>query len=71
LYFKIDVRDYSATLKIKAREKILEKYSTRSLNDVECSHPMAEKDIFGVIKGIEIFLIFLAPRPFRSRTDCK
>jgi len=32
---------------------------------------MMEKEILTVIRGIEKFLIFLAPKPFRIRTNCK
>ena len=30
-----------------------------------------KKEILAVIRGIEKFLIFLAPKPFLIRTDCK
>ena len=33
--------------------------------------PRWKKEILAVIRGIEKFLIFLAPKPFLIRTDCK
>jgi len=38
---------------------------------VEYSHPSTGKEILAVIKGIEIFLIFLGPKPFFIQTNCK
>ena len=30
-----------------------------------------ERELLDIVKGIEFFLIFLAPKPFLIRTDCK
>jgi len=38
---------------------------------VECNYPMMGKEILAVIWGIKRFLIFLAPKPFLIRNDCK
>jgi len=35
-----------------------------SFNKTECNYPTMEKEILAVIRGIEKFLIFLAPKPF-------
>ena len=41
------------------------------VNYAECNHPTMEKEILAIIKGIEKFLIFLIPKSFLIRTDCK
>ena len=61
---------WSIVLKIKEGEKLY-KYRCGSFNKGECNHPTMEKEILAVIRGIEKFLIFLAPKPFLIRTDCK
>jgi len=61
---------WSAVLKIKEGEKLC-KYCSGSFNKAECNCPTMEKEILAVIRGIEKFLIFLAPKPFLIRTDCK
>jgi len=62
---------WSAILKIKKREKLY-KYCSESFNKAKCSYPTIEKEILKVIRGIEKFLIFLAPKPFLIRIDhCK
>ena len=61
---------WSAVLKIKEGEKLC-KYCSGSFNKAECNYPTMEKEILAVIRGIEKFLIFLAPKPFLIRTDCK
>jgi len=38
---------------------------------MEYNYLMMEKEILAVIRGIEKFLIFLAPKPFLIQTDCK
>jgi len=63
-------KHWSAVLKIKKGEKLC-KYCSRSFNKAECNYPIMEKEILAVIRGIEKFLIFLAPKPFLIRTDCK
>ena len=60
---------WSAALKIKEGEKE-KKYCSGSFNKAECNYPTMEKEIIAVIRGIEKFLIFLAPKPFLIRTDC-
>jgi len=42
-----------------------------SFNKAEYNYPTMEKEILAVIRGIEKFLIFLAPKSFFIRTDCK
>jgi len=54
---------YSAVLKIKEGEK-LSKYCSESFNKAEYNYPTMEQEILAVIRGIEKFLIFLAPKPF-------
>ena len=44
---------------------------SKSFNKVECNYPIIEKEILAFIRGIEKFLIFLAPKSFLIRTDCK
>jgi len=61
---------WSAVLKIKKGEKLC-KYCSGSFNKAECNYPTVEKESLVVIRGIEMFLIFLAPKPFLIRTDCK
>ena len=51
---------WSAILKIKEGEKLC-KYSSGSFNKAECNYPTIEKEILAITKGIEKFLIFLAP----------
>ena len=60
----------SATLKIKKGEKLC-KYCSGSFNKAKCNYPIIEKEIFVVIRGIKELLIFLAPKPFLIRTNCK
>jgi len=60
----------SAVLKIKEGEKLC-KYCSGSFNKAECNYPTMEKEILAVIRGIGKFLIFLAPKPFLIRTNCK
>ena len=60
----------SAVLKIKEGEKLY-KYISGSFNKAECNYPIMEKEIHAVIRAIEKFLIFLAPKPFLIRTDYK
>jgi len=54
---------WSAVLKIKEREKLCN-YFNESFNKAECNYPTMEKEILAVIRGIEKFLILLAPKPF-------
>jgi len=54
---------WSAVLKIKEGEKIC-KYYGGSFNKAKCNYPVMENEILAVIRGIEKFLIFLAPKPF-------
>ena len=61
---------WSAVLKIKEGEKLC-KYCSGSFNKAECNYPTMEKEILVVIRGIQKFLIFLAPKPFLIRTDYK
>jgi len=61
---------WSAVLKIKEGEK-LSKYCSGSFNKAECNYPAMKKEILAVIRGIEKFSIFLAPKPFLIQTDCK
>jgi len=63
-------KHWSAVLKIKEGEKLCEYYSG-SFNKAECNYPMMEREILAVIRGVEKFLIFLSPKPFLIRTDCK
>ena len=56
--------------KIKKGEKLY-KFCSGSFNKAECSYPTMKKEILTVIRGIEKFLIFLAPKPFLIRIDCK
>lgn len=61
---------WSAVLKIKDGEKLC-RYSSGSFNKAECNYPTMQKEILAVMKGISKFLIFLAPKHFLVRTDCK
>ena len=61
---------WSIVPKIKEGEKLC-KYCSESFNEAECNYPTMEKEILAVIREIENFLIFLAPKPFLIRTDCK
>jgi len=61
---------WSAALKIKEGEKLC-KYCSGGFNKTECNYPTMEKEILAVIRGIEKFLIFLAPKTFLIRTNCK
>ena len=72
LIVEIDVRNehWNAILKIKEGEKLC-KYCSGSFNKAECNYPTIEKEILTVIRGIEKFLFFLAPKLFLIRTDCK
>jgi len=54
---------WNAVLKIKGGEKLC-KCCSGSFNKAECNYPTMEKDILAIIRGIEKFLIFLAPKPF-------
>ena len=54
---------WSAVVKIKEGERLC-KYCSGSFNKAECNYPTMEKEILAVIRGIEKFLIFLAPKPF-------
>jgi len=60
---------WSAVLKIKG-EKLC-KYCSGSINKAEYNYLTMEKEILAVIRGIENFLIFFAPKPFLIRTNCK
>jgi len=60
----------SAVLKIKEGGKLC-KYCSGSFNKAECNYPITKKENLTVIRGIEKFLIFFAPKPFLIRTDCK
>jgi len=64
------VMSTSVVLKIKQGEKLC-KYYSGSFNKAESNYPTMKKEILTVIRGIEKFLIFLAPKPFLIRTDCK
>jgi len=61
---------WSAVLKIKQGEKLC-KYCSESFNKDEYNYSTMEKKILAVVRGIEKFLIFLAPKSFLIRTDCK
>jgi len=61
---------WNVVLKIKEEGKRC-KYCSGSFNKVGCNYPMMEKEILAVIRGIEKFLIFLAPKYFLIRTDYK
>jgi len=61
---------WSAVLKTKKGEKLY-KYCSGSFNKAECNYPTMEKEILAVIRGIEKSLIFLAPKSFLIRSDCK
>jgi len=61
---------WSAVLKIKEGEKLC-KYCSGSFNKAECNYATMETEILVVIREIEKFLIFLAPKPFLIRCDCK
>jgi len=60
----------SAALKIKEGEELC-KYYSESSNKAEYNYPTMKKEILAVISGIEMFLIFLASKPFLIRTDFK
>jgi len=49
--------------KLKKGAKLY-KYCSGSFKKAECNYPTIEKEILAVIRGIEKFLIFLAPKPF-------
>ena len=72
LVLETDVNNelWSAVLKIKKGEKLC-KYCSGSFNKAECNYPTMEKEILTVIRGIEKFFIFLAPKLFLIRTDWK
>ena len=72
LILEIDASNehWSAIPKIKEGEKFQE-YCSDDLNKEEYNYPMMKKEIFAVIRGIEKFLISLAPKSFLIRTDCK
>ena len=72
LIFEIDANDehQSVVLKIKDGEKLC-KYCSGSFNKADCNYPTMEKEIPAVVRGIEIFLIFLALKPFLILTDYK
>jgi len=72
LILETDANDehWSVILKIKGGEKLC-KYCSGSFNKGEYNYPTMEKKILIVIRGIKKFLIFLAPKPFLIRTDCK
>ena len=61
---------WSAVLKIKNGEKLC-RYSSGSFNKAECNYPTMQKEILAVIRGLEKFLIFLAPKQYLVRADCK
>ena len=61
---------WSVVLKIKECEKFC-KYCSGSFNKAKYNYSMMKKEILAIIRGIEKFLIFLAPKPFLIRTDCK
>jgi len=61
---------WSAVLKIKEGKKLY-KYCSGSSNQAECNYPTMKKEILIVIRKIKKFLIFLAPKPFLIRTNCK
>ena len=54
---------WSAVLKIKEGEKLC-KYYSGSFNKAECNYPTIKKENLAVIRRIEKFLIFSAPKPF-------
>jgi len=72
LILEIDASNehWSAILKIKEWEKLC-KCCSGSFNKAEQNYSTMEKEILTGIKGIEKFLIFLAPKPFLIQTDCK
>jgi len=72
LILEIDASNehWSAILKLKNAEKLC-KYYSGSFNKVECNYFTMKKKILAVIRGIEKFLIFLAPKSFVIRTDCR
>ena len=71
LVFETDAGNehWSAVLKIEEGEKLC-KYCSGSLIRQNVIIPRWKK-ILAVIWGIEKFLIFLAPKSFIIRTDCK
>jgi len=60
----------SAVLTIKEGEKIC-KYCSGSFNKAECNCAIMEKEILAAVRGMKKFLIFLTPKPFLIRTNCK
>jgi len=61
---------WSSVLKIKKGEELC-KYCSGSFNKAKYNYLTMKKEILVVIRGIEKFLIFLAPKSFLIRTDCK
>jgi len=61
---------WSVVLKIKKGEKLC-KYCSGIFNKAESNYRTMEKEILAFIRRIEKFLIFLAPKPFLIRTNCK
>ena len=55
----------------KSKKKKNSAAITVDFNKIECNYPTMEQEILAVIRGIEKFLIFLAPKPFLIQTDCK
>ena len=72
LFLETDANNehWSAVLKIEEGEKFCN-YWSGSFNKAECNYPTMEMEILAIIRGIEKFLIFLTPKPFLIRTDCK
>ena len=72
LVLETDASNYhwGAVLKIKKDNKLC-RYSSGSFNKAECNYTVMEKEILAILKGINKFIIFLAPKPFTVRTDCK
>ena len=72
LVLETDASNYhwGVVLKIKKDNKLC-RYSSGSFNKAECNYTVMEKEILAILKGINKFIIFLAPKPFTVRTDCK
>ena len=72
LVLETDASDHhwGAVLKLKKDNKLC-RYSSGSFNKAECNYTVMEKEILAIYKGINKFIIFLAPKPFTVRTDCK
>ena len=72
LVLETDASNYhwGAILKIKKDNKLC-RYSSGSFNKAECNYTTMEKEILAILKGIDKFIIFLAPKHFTVRTDCK